>query len=504
MLVPERQRYQRCEECDQSSTITIPSVSSDFPEIKKLKETDKGIQEGLAIIVEASKERSNIIKENIERNSAFSEKDDKFSGISNHIYKLSASSTGNQIYRVAKRAEIDSAISELDVKNSSTCVQLVFNCSTCVQLCSTCVELVFNEEKCIEFNNEHKTVILQIACQIFSRSLSIYSKKTQTEVVKVVKSDYAKCNKLTFVTRDENEKQKLISGRGIIDDNGEGAKNETVRDAHDEDKGHVRTGERVSLDLTHSYVFSIFRRLEQPVYYALVKNARDKRCPSKLKDRAINPQLDSSVEYAESNKVINDTLDVMLSMSPESFFTNLTRLLDIDSTVLKGDKAAIRDSGSPAKTRTMVSFLGFAENMLRLIISILREKGIDPNNMYLKKSALLLERQGSVDRVFDRVALKRLVASELNGLAVSETMEEEGEDDKERDSGGCSIKKPTTGKIPLPLPLPVKASSKNNQNVENAATKHDNVIEKLVLLDYGHEASRYLRERSERIYEHRS
>lgn len=86
-------------------------------------------------------------------------------------------------------------------------------------------------------------------------------------------------------------------------------------------------------------------------------------------------------------------------------------------------------------------------------------------------------RQGSV---FDRVsskALKRLVASEPNGLAVSETMKEEGDDDKEGDdSGGSSIKKPTTGKMPPPPPPPVKAS-KNHRNAENAATEHDNVVD---------------------------
>ena len=519
-----------------------PPVDQPSVEVTKLKNTDKRIQEGLAIVVEAAKERSNLIKENFEKNSSFSQKDNKFSGISNQMYKISASSLGNQIYRVAKRAEIDSAIAELDVKNKCF--------------------LVFNEEKCIEFINKHKTVILQIAFQTFSRNLSIYSKKTQTEVVKVVKGDYAKCNKLTFVTRDENEKQKLVSGRGIIDENEEQPQNETVREfttrgidpsvmarifaAEDEDEGHIRPEERVSLDLTHSaasYVFSTLRRLdkEQPVYYALgtlwqkkyhktktkkyrmvevvgwnedqkaanicgignkqnilflphsfkqlasmllsnyrrllVKNARDKRCPSKLKERAINPQLDNPMEYAEVNKVMDDTLDILLSMSPESIFTNSTitnyrrkfkrytlfcfvmyiinnhnhgtavtplpynffnffsymyangpdvyassyistmnflyihlfnlvsnaapavsvkRLLDIDSTILKGGKAAIRDFGSPAKTsihtRTMVSFLGFAENMLRLNILLLREMGIDANNKNLEKSALSLER----------------------------------------------------------------------------------------------------------------
>ena len=516
-------------ECDHSS------------EVKKLEETDKRIQEGLAIVVEAAKERSILLKENFERNSSFSEKDDKFSGISNHIYKISATSLGNQIYHVAKRAEIDSAIAELDVKNKCF--------------------LVFDEEKCIEFINKHETVILQIAFQIFSRNLSIYRKKTQTEVVKVVKSDYAKCNKLTFVTRDENEKERLIGER---DENA--AKNKTVREFTTRgvdpsvmtrilmkktcDEGHVRPEERVSLDLTHSgasYVFTTLRRLdkEQPVYYALgtlwqkkyhktntkkyrmvevvgwnenpdskkaahvcdigntqnilflphsfkqlaskllsnyrrllVKNARDKRCPSKLKERAINPQLDNYVEYTQVNKIIDNTMDVMLSMTTgNSVFTKLTvanykrkfkrytlfcfamyiinsrnhgtavsplpynffnffaymytngpdvyassyisimnflhvhlfnlvssaapavsvkRLVDIDSTVLKGGKAAVRDFGSPVKTsihtRTMVSFLGFAENMLRLNVTILKDMDIDPNNKHLEKSALSLER----------------------------------------------------------------------------------------------------------------
>ncbi|KAK8384610.1 hypothetical protein O3P69_014286 [Scylla paramamosain] len=104
-----------------------------------------------------------------------------------------------------------------------------------------------------------------IAFQIFSRNLSIYSKKTQREVVKVIKSDYAKCNKLTFVIRDENEKQKLIGGRVLM---------KKTCDADDEDEGHIRPEERVFLDLTASYIFSILRRLhkEQQVYYALDSN----------------------------------------------------------------------------------------------------------------------------------------------------------------------------------------------------------------------------------------
>ena len=81
--------------------------------------------------------------------------------------------------------------------------------------------------------------------------------------------------------------------------------------------------------------------------------------------------------------------------------------------------------------------------------------------------------QGSV---FDRVsskALKRLMGSEPNGLAVSETMKEED---------GSSIKKPpptTIGKMrpPPPPPPPVKAS-KNHRNAESAAaTEHDNIVD---------------------------
>ncbi|KAK8375102.1 hypothetical protein O3P69_012498, partial [Scylla paramamosain] len=84
-------------------------------------------------------------------------------------------------------------------------------------------------------------------------------------------------------------------------------------------------------------------------------------------------------------------------------------------------------------------------------------------------------KQYSFCECLDHRALKRLVASESNGRAVSETMEEEREDDKEGYSGDCSIKKLTTGKMPPPQPMPVKASSKSNQNAENAATEHDNV-----------------------------
>ncbi|KAK8405448.1 hypothetical protein O3P69_001784 [Scylla paramamosain] len=158
--------------------------------------------------------------------------------------------------------------------------------------------------------------------------------------------------------------------------------------ADDEDEGYVRPQERVSLDL----------RIGLRVAIEL------QEAPSKERQRQ---EWDNPVEYTEINKVIDDTLDIMLSMSPESVFINphvssaalafsVKRLLDINSTVLKGGKTAIWDFGSPAKTiihtRTMVSFLGFAKNMLRLSMSILRGTGIDPNNKYLKKSTLSLER----------------------------------------------------------------------------------------------------------------
>lgn len=87
------------------------------PEVKRLRETDKKIQEGLALVSEAVTERTKLLKENFERNTSFSERDETFVGISNQVAKLLLSSLGNQIYKVAKRAEVDNAIAELDVKN---------------------------------------------------------------------------------------------------------------------------------------------------------------------------------------------------------------------------------------------------------------------------------------------------------------------------------------------------------------------------------------------------
>ncbi len=56
----------------------------------------------------------------------------------------------------------------------------------------------------------------------------------------------------------------------------------------------ISNGQNI-LFLPHSFkqlvskLLSNYRRL-------LVKNARDKRCPSKLKESAINPQLDNPIE----------------------------------------------------------------------------------------------------------------------------------------------------------------------------------------------------------------
>ncbi|KAK3895667.1 hypothetical protein Pcinc_000590 [Petrolisthes cinctipes] len=74
---------------------------------------------------------------------------------------------------------------------------------------------------------------------------------------------------------------------------------------------------------------------------------------------------------------------------------SVKRLLDIDSIILKGGKATIRDFGSPVKTsihtRTAVAFLGFAENMLHLNSHVLEQMDIDPNNKYLERVAISLE-----------------------------------------------------------------------------------------------------------------
>lgn len=261
-----------------------PPPSSLCTPNRLLKETDKEIQEGLAIVVGAVTKRTKLIKENFNPNQKFSNKDNKFSGISNEIEKISSTTIGNQIYSVAKRAELDAAVAELDVQ-------------------ARCF-LAFNEGKCIEFLEKNMTVILQIAFNMFSRNITIQNRKSITKITKVVEGANQKQNRITVVTRNENEKTKLVGGKGILQDecdageeddvttkrvfNARGVKtavissvvgaskktcseNDNKRKAAQEE---LRPEERSALDLSNSassYVFTTLRRLdpEKPVYLAL-------------------------------------------------------------------------------------------------------------------------------------------------------------------------------------------------------------------------------------------
>ena len=263
-----------------------PSSSSLCTPNRQLKETDKQIQEGLAIVVDAVTKRTKLIKENFEPNQKFSNKDDKFSGISNEIEKISSTTIGNQIYRVAKRAELNAAVTELDVK-------------------ARCF-LAFNEKKCIEFLEENMTIILQIAFNMFSRNITIQNKKSITKITKVIEGANQKQNRITIVTRNDNEKTKLVGSKGILvvqdgcdvaplDDvttkrvfnvrgvkptvisSAVGASNKswsTNDDKKKTDQGQLRPEERSALDLSNSassYVFTTLRRIDpdKPVYLAL-------------------------------------------------------------------------------------------------------------------------------------------------------------------------------------------------------------------------------------------
>lgn len=68
----------------------------------------------------------------------------------------------------------------------------------------------------MKFIEKHKTVILQMAYQVFSRNKTILSKRANTDIIKVVKGGNNKSNKLTVVTRDTNEKNRLIGEEGFI------------------------------------------------------------------------------------------------------------------------------------------------------------------------------------------------------------------------------------------------------------------------------------------------
>ncbi|KAK8405429.1 hypothetical protein O3P69_001765 [Scylla paramamosain] len=157
--------------------------------------------------------------------------------------------------------------------------------------------------------------------------------------------------------------------------------------ADDEDEGYVRPQERVSLDLR------IGLRVAIELQEAPSKERQRQEVSIQAKRACDQSPVGQSCrvhrDQQSHRRHAGHHADAALAFS-------VKRLLDINSTVLKGGKTAIWDFGSPAKTiihtRTMVSFLGFAKNMLRLSMSILRGTGIDPNNKYLKKSTLSLER----------------------------------------------------------------------------------------------------------------
>ncbi|KAK8405434.1 hypothetical protein O3P69_001770 [Scylla paramamosain] len=137
--------------------------------------------------------------------------------------------------------------------------------------------------------------------------------------------------------------------------------------ADDEDEGYVRPQERVSLDLR------IGLRVAIELQEAPSKERQRQEVSIQAKRACDQSPVGQSCrvhrDQQSHRRHAGHHADVALAFS-------VKRLLDIDSTVLKGGKTAIWDFGSPAKTnihtRTMVSFLGFAKNMLRLSMSILR------------------------------------------------------------------------------------------------------------------------------------
>lgn len=274
--LPSPKRKQITSPSSRSSSLCNPN--------RLLKETDEEIQQGLAIVVDAVTKRTKLIKENFELNQNFSNKDDKFSGISNEIEKISSTTIGNQIYSVAKRAELNAAVAELDVK-------------------ARCF-LAFNEEKCIEFLEKNLTIITQIAFNMFSKNRTIQNKKSVTKITKVIQGSNQKQNRVTVVTRNDNEKTKLVGDKGILaaqekcdreDDattkrvfNARGVKTTVISsvvgaskkscsrngDKRNDDQEQLRPEERSALDLSSSassYVFTTLRRLDpdKPVYLGL-------------------------------------------------------------------------------------------------------------------------------------------------------------------------------------------------------------------------------------------
>ena len=233
-------------EKDKGSDATTQIQKEKEPADDELPENK--IKNALAVIVSAAKDRSEALKANVLKNQYLKKKDDIFNNLKCSIDEESpAAIIGNNVVRASKRNEVDTAVEELHMKEKC--------------------DIIYDEKKCIDFFFQHKSALLQMAMQYFSRA------------------NTAKCSGISVNVKGGSNK---FINKVIVKNNGSGKdrgsttvfevksiprqtieKNFTLSSS----KSELKPTERNDLDVTKaeaSHVFSTLRRLDirRPLYFA--------------------------------------------------------------------------------------------------------------------------------------------------------------------------------------------------------------------------------------------
>lgn len=234
-------------------------------------------------MVKAAHTRSQALKNNVEKNNSYDNKNCAFSVLVQSLASTSAI-VGNQVFQISKKDEVEIAASELNVRNRCF--------------------LVYDEEKCLKFYKANKEIILQTALAVFTNPVTSKCsnlevnikkrggfKKNETKIT-VIKNDFKsfkECQpilsskgKRGVLEEKENEMEKQrptkkaynIKGVSLktIDTNFGNFNNKKNNDKQ-KNTSSIRPDKRTNLDLTKaeaSHVFSSTRRInpKKSLFYA--------------------------------------------------------------------------------------------------------------------------------------------------------------------------------------------------------------------------------------------
>ena len=223
---------------EEQSRITNANSNAAEEPSNKVKASELRIKNALPEIVHAAKERSEALLANCVRNKHYDAKDNFFNRLKCAIAPTVPTAViGNNVYKVSKRNELDTAVRELDVKNKCA--------------------LVYDEKTSLEYFATHESVILQMAVQFFSRH-----NNTKCNGISVcVKGDVSnRCTSKVVVENDSTTTQ-IFEIRGIPKE----VMENNFALSKDLPTSSMKPTERINLDTTKaeaSHVFSTLHRLD--------------------------------------------------------------------------------------------------------------------------------------------------------------------------------------------------------------------------------------------------